>query len=198
MTALNANKSKVDDALASLAALSGQLAKGDAAITNGIDAIGPAVSVLASENQDFSNLLTAANNLSDVADSIVTKSSSSILATIHQLYAVVNQMVGVESQLGPTLTDLAKFETLTKQVAPGNYLQLSLERDREIVNLTCRFSGRTGANVVVVVRLRLDDARHQRALGSGAAVSRTQVWIRVTALVVAACWVCPYDLRPSM
>ncbi len=126
VTALNANKSAVDDALASLAALSGQLAKGDAAITNGIDAIGPAVSVLASENQDFSNLLTAANNLSDVADSIVTKSSSSILATIHQLYAVVNQMVGVESQLGPTLTDLAKFETLTKQVAPGNYLQLSL------------------------------------------------------------------------
>jgi hypothetical protein len=35
-------------------------------------------------------------------------------------------MVGVESQLGPTLTDLAKFESMTKQIAPGNYLQLSL------------------------------------------------------------------------
>lgn len=125
-TALNANKADVDNALASLATLSGQLAKGDVTIAHGIDTIGPAVSVLASENQDFQNLLTATNNLSHVADSIVTQSSSSILATIRQLYAVVNQMVGVESQLGPTLTDLAKFETQTKKIAPGNYLQLSL------------------------------------------------------------------------
>ncbi len=127
VTALNANKSSVDNALASLAALSAQLAKGDAAIANGIDSIGPALSVLSSENLDFQNLLTATNNLSNVADSIVTKSSSSILGTIQQLYAVVNQFVGVQSQLGPTLTDLARFESMTKKIAPGNYLQLSLD-----------------------------------------------------------------------
>jgi phospholipid/cholesterol/gamma-HCH transport system substrate-binding protein len=126
-TALNANKADVDNALASLATLSAQLAKGDATIANGIDTIGPAVAVLSSENQDFQNLLTATNNLSNAADSIVTQSSSSILGTIRQLDAVVNQMVGVESQLGPTLTDLTKFETQTKKIAPGNYLQLSLD-----------------------------------------------------------------------
>jgi phospholipid/cholesterol/gamma-HCH transport system substrate-binding protein len=134
-TALNANKGDVDNALASLATLSSQLAKGDATIANGIDTIGPAVSVLSSENQDFQNLLTATTNLSDVADSIVTKSSSSIVGTIRQLFAVVNQMVGVESQLGPTLTDLARFETQTKKIAPGNYLQLSLD-GTAIVNQT--------------------------------------------------------------
>jgi hypothetical protein len=32
----------------------------------------------------------------------------------------------VESQLGPTLTDLSKFEQETKKIAPGDYLQLSL------------------------------------------------------------------------
>lgn len=126
-TALNANKGDVDNALASLATLSAELAKGDAAIANGIDTIGPAISVLSSENQDFENLLAATDNLSNVADSIVTQSSSSILGTIRQLDAVVNQMVGVESQLGPTLTDLAQFETQTKKIAPGNYLQLSLD-----------------------------------------------------------------------
>ena len=126
-TALNANKSDVDNALASLATLSAQLASGDATIAHGIDTIGPAVSVLSSENQDFSNLLTATNNLSNVADSIVTQSSSSILGTIRQLDNVVNQMVGVESELAPTLADLAKFETDTKKIAPGNYLQLSLD-----------------------------------------------------------------------
>jgi phospholipid/cholesterol/gamma-HCH transport system substrate-binding protein len=134
-TALNANKSDVDNALASLATLSSQLAKGDATIANGIDTIGPAISVLSSENQDFQGLLTATTNLSNVADSIVTKSSSSILGTIRQLYAVVNQMVGVESQLGPTLTDLAQFEAQTKKIAPGNYLQLSLD-GTAIVNQT--------------------------------------------------------------
>lgn len=126
-TALNSNKGDVDNALASLATLSAQLAKGDATIANGIDTIGPAIEVLSSENQDFQNLLTATNNLSNVADSIVNQSSSSIVGTIRQLYAVVNQMVGVESQLGPTLTDLAQFETQTKKIAPGNYLQLSLD-----------------------------------------------------------------------
>ena len=134
-TALNANKGDVDTALAALATLSGQLAKGDATIANGIDTIGPAISVLSSENQDFQNLLTATNNLSNVADSIVTQSSSSILGTIRQLYAVMNQMVGVESQLGPTLTDLSTFETETKKIAPGNYLQLSLD-GTAIVNQT--------------------------------------------------------------
>ena len=134
-TALNANKNDVDNALASLATLSAQLAKGDATIAHGIDTIGPAIAVLSSENQDFQNLLTATTNLSNVADSIVTKSSSSILGTIRQLYAVVNQMVGVESQLGPTLTDLALFETETKKIAPGNYLQLSLD-GTAIVNQT--------------------------------------------------------------
>jgi phospholipid/cholesterol/gamma-HCH transport system substrate-binding protein len=127
VTALNANKDSVDNALASLATLSAQLSKGDAAIANGIDTLGPAVQVLSSENQDFQNLLTATTNFSNVADSIVTQSSSSILGTIQQLDAVVNQMVGVSSQLGPTLTDLSKFESLTKQIAPGNYLQLSLD-----------------------------------------------------------------------
>ncbi len=127
VTALNANRGSVDNALASLAALSAQLAKGDAAIANGIDTLGPAVTVLSSENQDFQNLLTATTNLSNVADSIVTQSSSSILGTIRQLDAVVNQMVGVESQLGPTLTDLSKFETMTTKIAPGNFLQLSLD-----------------------------------------------------------------------
>ena len=127
VTALNANKDSVDNALASLATLSGQLAQGDAAIANGIDTLGPAVQVLASENQDFQNLLTATTNLSNVAETVVNQSSSSILGTIKQLDAVVNQMVAVSSQLGPTLSDLGKFESLTKQIAPGNYLQLSLD-----------------------------------------------------------------------
>jgi phospholipid/cholesterol/gamma-HCH transport system substrate-binding protein len=127
VTALNANKGAVDNALAGLAALSAQLSQGDAAIANGIDTLGPAVAVLVSENTDFSNLLTAVDQLSTVADSVVTQSSSSILGTIRQLDNVASQMVAVESQLGPTLSDLTAFEAQTKKIAPGDYLQLSLD-----------------------------------------------------------------------
>jgi phospholipid/cholesterol/gamma-HCH transport system substrate-binding protein len=126
VTALNDNKGAVDNALAGLAALSSQLAKGDSVIGNGIDTIGPAVAVLSSENTDFSHLLSATDRLARVATSVVGASASNIVNTVDQLYAVVNQMVGAESQLGPTLTDLTKFEVLTKRIAPGDYLQLSL------------------------------------------------------------------------
>jgi phospholipid/cholesterol/gamma-HCH transport system substrate-binding protein len=135
VTALDNNKDAVDGALTGLAALSAQLAKGDATVANAIDTIGPAVSVLASENSDFSHLLSATNQLSDVASAIVTQSSSAILGTIRQLDAVMNQFVGVEAQLGPTLTDLSAFETKTKAIAPGAYLQLSLN-GTAIVNQT--------------------------------------------------------------
>ena len=147
VTALNANKGAVDNALASLATLSAQLAQSDAAIANGIDTIGPAVGVLSSENTDFSNLLTATDQLSGVADSIVTQSSSSIVGTIDQLDAVVNQMVGVASQLGPTLNDLTQFETKTKSIAPGDYLQLSLD-GTAIVNQTPLLGPNAGAPAV--------------------------------------------------
>jgi phospholipid/cholesterol/gamma-HCH transport system substrate-binding protein len=135
VTALNDNKGAVDNALSGLAALSTQLAKGDAAIAAGLDTIGPAVAVLNQENGDFSQILTSAQKLSDVATSIVDTSNTSILGTIHQFDGLINQMVGVEAEFGPTLADLSRFEANTKKVAPGNYLQLSLN-GTAIVNQT--------------------------------------------------------------
>jgi phospholipid/cholesterol/gamma-HCH transport system substrate-binding protein len=135
VTSLNANKASVDNALIGLDVLSTELAKGSTAITTGIDTIGPAVGVLSHENTEFSQLLTSTNQLSAVASSIVDTSSSSIVSTIDELDAVVDEMVGVEQQFGPTLDDLTRFEQMTKKIAPGNYLQLSLD-GTAIVNQT--------------------------------------------------------------
>ena len=110
VTTLNDNKASVDNALSGLAALSVQLGKGDAAIANGIDTIGPAVAVLNSENSDFNQLLTSTTQLADVASNIVDTSSSNIVGTIRQFGQVINQMVAVEGQLGPTLADPDPFE----------------------------------------------------------------------------------------
>jgi phospholipid/cholesterol/gamma-HCH transport system substrate-binding protein len=126
VTSLNQNTPAVDAALANLATLSTQLAKGDQAISTGLDTIGPAVAVLANENSQFNQVLASVNQLSNIAESTVNQSSNSLVGTIKQFDAILNQMVGVESQLGPTLTDLSTFEQQTKKIAPGNYLQLSL------------------------------------------------------------------------
>ncbi len=159
VTALNNNKGAVDNALASLAALSSQLAKGDSAIASGIDTIGPAVAVLSSENTDFSNLLSATNQLATTANSVVNVSSSNIVATIDQLYGVVNQMVGVESELGPTLSDLTKFEQMTKRVAPGDFLQLSLNGTVVFEN-TPYLPGNTSKNSVGAETPTSSPSRH--------------------------------------
>jgi phospholipid/cholesterol/gamma-HCH transport system substrate-binding protein len=126
VTSLNQNTPAVDAALQNLANLSTQLAKGDEAISTGLDTIGPAVAVLANENAQFNQVLASVNQLSNIAESTVNQSSNSLVATVKQFDAILNQMVGVESQLGPTLTDLSTFEQRTKKIAPGNYLQLSL------------------------------------------------------------------------
>jgi phospholipid/cholesterol/gamma-HCH transport system substrate-binding protein len=126
VTSLNANLPHVDSALTGLAKLSGELAQGSAAIATGIDTIGPAVGVLVNENTDFSQLLSSTNQLANVATSIVDASGQSGVSLVEHLDSVVNQLVGVEQQLGPTLSDFAKFEKLTEKIAPGDYLQLSL------------------------------------------------------------------------
>ena len=48
------------------------------------------------------------------------------MTDIKEIDGILNQLVGVEQDIGPTLTDFSKFESLTPKIAPGNYLQLSL------------------------------------------------------------------------
>jgi phospholipid/cholesterol/gamma-HCH transport system substrate-binding protein len=126
VTSLTGNLPSFDTALSGLSSLSTELAAGDAAIASGIDTIGPAVAVLNGENADFQKLLVGVNQLSTVADSVVTTSGSSIVSTVKQLNGVVNQLVGVEQTLGPTLSAFQRFEDLTPKIAPGNFLQLDL------------------------------------------------------------------------
>ncbi|HEX3795582.1 MAG TPA: MlaD family protein [Acidimicrobiales bacterium] len=126
VTSLTGNLPSLDTALSGLSSLSTELAAGDSAIATGIDTIGPAIAVLNGENADFENLLEGVNQLATVADSVVTTSGANIVATVQQLNGVVNQLVNVEQSLGPTLSAFQRFEDLTPNIAPGNFLQLDL------------------------------------------------------------------------
>jgi phospholipid/cholesterol/gamma-HCH transport system substrate-binding protein len=116
----------LDGALAAVGSLARQLNSGSAVITSGIDAIAPAVTVLADENGDLDALLRQLTRLSTVTNRLVDVSGQDGVDAVHQLLPVVDQLVGVEQQLGPDLTDLSRFEAATPKIAPGNYLQVSL------------------------------------------------------------------------
>ncbi len=126
VTSFAGNDPAIDNALTAVGTLSQQLNSNSAIITTGIDTLAPAVSVLANENGDLQQLLTHLTELSTVANSVVNQSGQATITDIKELKPVVDQLVSVESQLGPTLTDLQKFEQSTPKIAPGNYLQTSL------------------------------------------------------------------------
>ena len=123
---LEAHRGDLDNALSAIGNLTKQLNAGSAVITAGIDDIGPAAHVLARENTDLRNFLTQLTRLSSAADRIIRRSGSASVRDAKALLPVVNQLVGVETQLGPDLQNIADFESATSKVAPGNYLQVSV------------------------------------------------------------------------
>jgi virulence factor Mce-like protein len=114
----------IDAALQSIEQLSLKLNAGRSVIANGIDTIGPAIGVLASENSQFSKLLGELSNLGAIGTRVAEQSGQNSVNDVKDLLPVVQQLVSVSQQLGPDLTDLARFEAETPKVAPGDYLQV--------------------------------------------------------------------------
>ncbi len=126
LKSLNAHRGDLDAALGAIAHLSSELNTGSNVIASAIESIAPATGVLASENTDLRHFLTQLTRLSSAADSIISKTSTAAINDAQQLLPVVNQLVGVETKIGPDLQDIANFESSTAKVAPGNYLQVSV------------------------------------------------------------------------
>lgn len=126
VTSLAANSGAIDGALDAVGNLFAQLNRGRATIVTGIATIAPAIEVLARENSQFSQLVDGLTRLSDIANTVARQSGQASVGAVKSLLPVVNQIVAVESQLGPDLADIQRFETETPKVAPGNYLQVSV------------------------------------------------------------------------
>jgi phospholipid/cholesterol/gamma-HCH transport system substrate-binding protein len=134
---LAAHTDAVDQALASFGRLADVLNAGGGTITQAIDSIAPGVSVLASENTDLSSFITQLGNLSTVADQIIAQTSQSSINDTKELLPLLNQLVGVENQVGPDLANIAQFESTTPKIAPGNYLQVSVSATANLNSAPC-------------------------------------------------------------
>ncbi len=143
VSSLSDHKSDIDNALTSIGALSQALNQGVPVITTGLDTITPAINVLASENGDINQLLTSVTNLANVANNILDQSGSQLVGDVNQLLPVVNQLVSVDQQLGPDLSDIANFEQLTPKIAPGDYLQVSLNANAQFPSASAATTAQT-------------------------------------------------------
>jgi phospholipid/cholesterol/gamma-HCH transport system substrate-binding protein len=125
VSSLAGGRAAIDGALASISNLSGKLNGGAPTIANGIDALAPAVGVLASENRQISGLLTQLSTLGAVGTRIAQESGQNAVNDAHDLLPVVQQLNSVSAQLAPDLKAVASFEAETPKIAPGDYLQVN-------------------------------------------------------------------------
>jgi phospholipid/cholesterol/gamma-HCH transport system substrate-binding protein len=114
----------IDRALDAVNQLSGQLANDSGTITAGLNKITPALQVLSGETGDFTRLLASVNGLSDVATNVLNQDAQTVITDVKELVPIVNQLVQVQGQIGPTLADVQRFETLTQRAVPGDYINL--------------------------------------------------------------------------
>lgn len=162
VTKLASNSTSVDNALSAIGNLFHQLNQGSATIVTGISTIGPAVQILASENGQFSQLLDGLNQLSTIGNTVVQQTGQNSVQAVRALLPVVNQLVQVEQQIGPALSDLSAFEAETPKVAPGNYLQVSVTAN---VNLNSSPTNVTPSDVAAAA-VSAGPAQGQQAISS--------------------------------
>ena len=126
VTSLASNTPSIDRALQAMATLTKTLNDGAGSIQQGIAALGPAASVLASETNDLNGLFDNLDTLSNTANNIIQASATGTVQTFQQLKPLLDQLTSVQSQLSPALSAVTQLERYTPRAVPGDYLQLSI------------------------------------------------------------------------
>lgn len=126
MGSFAANAPALDNTLAAMGSLSRVLNQNSGDITGGIDALQPAVAVLAGENNNLNQLVTQVNQLASVANNVIQNSASGTVSTLKALTPVLSQLTSIQGQLGPALAAIDTFEKLTPRSVPGDYIQVAL------------------------------------------------------------------------
>lgn len=124
VSALNSRTDEIDRALAALASLTTELDQQGGVVATGLEKLAPAIQVLAGENADLRDLLTHLARLSDASTQVIARSRDALLADLNELAPIVDALVSIRGQLGPTLDDLQKFEALAGKATAGDYLHL--------------------------------------------------------------------------
>jgi phospholipid/cholesterol/gamma-HCH transport system substrate-binding protein len=126
LNSLAGGRVAIDNALTSIEGLTHKLNGGRQTIASGINAIAPAVGVLADENGQIQSLIGELSDLGAIGTRVAQQSGENSVNDVRALLPVVQQLQSVSDQLAPDLSSLASFEAETPKIAPGDYLQVNV------------------------------------------------------------------------
>jgi phospholipid/cholesterol/gamma-HCH transport system substrate-binding protein len=120
--ALNARTADIDRTLAALDTLSDTLAKRRATIRAALADTVPAARLLADQTDKFADLLSRVAALGKAGDKVVRATRKDLVATLKSAEPVLDALISISKQVGPTLAQLIKFGKFLDSAVPGDYL----------------------------------------------------------------------------
>ncbi|NKQ52712.1 MCE family protein [Amycolatopsis sp. K13G38] len=124
LAGVDAHRGEITHTLDSLDTLAKTATSERATIEAGLTRITPALQVLIGERGDFETLLGRVTTLSTVTQDVLGKTEDEVLGLVHDMRPLLDQVAGMDRQLGDTLAKLAPFQDKIAKAVPGDYLNL--------------------------------------------------------------------------
>lgn len=120
--ALNARTADIDRALGALDSLSATLAKRRETIRAALADTAPAAKLLADQTDRFADLLARVAALGKAGDKVVRASRADLVSTLKSAEPVLDALISIQNQVGPTLQQLIRFGKFLDESVPADYL----------------------------------------------------------------------------
>lgn len=143
----NATTSDIDRALRALASVSEELGARTTTINRALREIRPAAKVLRQNTDGLSDLLGEVEDFSAVANSTVNRTRTQLLNIIREVEPVLAELARNRTTYGVSLDQLVAIGTTLDRVAPGDYVNISLD---------LHFDGATPPNIPGLPALGLE------------------------------------------
>jgi phospholipid/cholesterol/gamma-HCH transport system substrate-binding protein len=122
LSAFNSRSADIDKTLVALDSLSGTLVARRATLQAALRDTAPAAKLLADQTDKFSQLLSRLAQLGKVGDRIVKATRDDIVSTLKSAQPVLDALIAVSQDIGPTLSELVAFGKFFDRSTPGDYL----------------------------------------------------------------------------
>ncbi|HEY3605721.1 MAG TPA: MlaD family protein [Sporichthyaceae bacterium] len=133
--ALNARTADIDRTLAALDSLSATLAKRRDTIRAALTDTVPAAKLLADQTDKFADLLVRVAALGKAGDKVVRATRKDLVSTLKSAEPVLDALISISKQVGPTLAQLIKFGQFLDSAVPGDYLTGDGEFDNNSIGV---------------------------------------------------------------
>lgn len=122
LSAFNDRTDDIDRTLDALDGLAGTLAARRGTIVDALTDTAPAAQLLADSTAEFTELLGRLAELGRAGDRVVRRARADLVATLRDVEPVLDALISIEGQVGPTLRRLVRFGTFLDDATPGDYL----------------------------------------------------------------------------